>query len=73
VSLGQIPHNLRHRLASYLVRTGTDPKTVQNLLRHSNVKTTLQLYAHSVSDDRLAAQGQALAALLRPPVTAAVN
>jgi site-specific recombinase XerC len=43
VSLGQIPHNLRHRLASYLVRTGTDPKTVQNLLRHSNVKTTLQL------------------------------
>lgn len=66
-------HNLRHSLASYLVRTGTDPKTVQNLLRHSNVKTTLQLYAHSVSDDRLAAQGQALAAFLQPPVTAVVN
>ena len=52
-------HNLRHSLASYLVRTKTDPKTVQTLLRHANVKTTLQLYAHSVSEDRMAAQGLA--------------
>jgi integrase len=44
-------HNLRHSLASFLVRIRTDPlvrirtdpKTVQTLLRHSNVKTTLQL------------------------------
>jgi integrase len=66
-------HNLRHSLASYLVRSKSDPKTVQNLLRHSNVKTTLQLYAHSVSDDRLAAQGQMLAAILQQPATSAVN
>jgi integrase len=66
-------HNLRHSLASYLVRSHTDPKTVQTLLRHANVKTTLQLYAHSVSEDRLAAQGQALAAFLQPPATAAIN
>ena len=58
-------HNLRHSLASYLVRSKTDPKTVQALLRHSDVKTTLQLYAHSVSEDRLAAQGQVLDAILR--------
>ena len=45
-------HNLRHSLASFLVRSKTDPKTVQALLRHSDVKTTLQLYAHSVSEDR---------------------
>jgi integrase len=45
-------HNLRHSLASFLVRSKTDPKTVQALLRHSDVKTTLQLYAHSVSADR---------------------
>jgi integrase len=57
-------HNLRHSLASFLVRTKTDPKTVQALLRHSDVKTTLQLYAHSVSEDRMAAQGQALDAIL---------
>jgi integrase len=66
-------HNLRHSLASFLVRTNTDPKTVQNLLRHSNVKTTLQLYAHSVTDDRLAAQGQMLAAILQQPATSAIN
>jgi integrase len=66
-------HNLRHSLASYLVRSKTDPKTVQTLLRHSNVKTTLQLYAHSVSEDRMAAQGLALAAFLQPPATGAVN
>jgi integrase len=58
-------HNLRHSLASFLVRSRTDPKTVQALLRHSDVKTTLQLYAHSVSEDRLAAQGEVLGAILQ--------
>ena len=56
--------NLRHSLASFLVRTKTDPKTVQALLRHSDVRTTLQLYAHSVSEDRMAAQGEVLGAIL---------
>ena len=51
-------HNLRHSLASFLVRIRTDPKTVQTLLRHSDVKLTLQCYTHSVSEDRMAAPGQ---------------
>ena len=33
-------------------------------LRHSDVKTTLQLYAHSVSEDRMTAQGAMLHAIL---------
>ena len=57
-------HNFRHSLASYLVRSKTDVKTVQALLRHSDVKTTLQLYSHSVSEDRMAAQGSMLRAIL---------
>ena len=57
-------HTLRHSLASFLVRSKTDPKTVQSLLRHSDVKTTLQLYAHSVSADRMTAQGEMLHAIL---------
>jgi integrase len=57
-------HNLRHSLASFLVRTKTDPKTVQTLLRHSDVKFTLQYYTHSVSDDRMAAAGAMLTAIL---------
>ena len=47
------------------MRTKTDPKIVQALLRHSDVKTTLQLYAHSISEDRMAAQGQVLEAILK--------
>jgi len=57
-------HNFRHSLASFLVRIKTDPKTVQTLLRHSDVKFTLQYYTHSVSDDRMAAAGAMLFAIL---------
>jgi integrase len=57
-------HNLRHSLASFLVRIKTDPKTVQTLLRHSDVKMTLQCYTHSVSEDRMAAEGAMLIAIL---------
>jgi integrase len=56
-------HNLRHSLASFLVRIGTDPKTVHTLLRHSDVKLTLQCYTHSVSEDRMAAAGAMLTAI----------
>jgi len=38
----------------------TDPKTVQTLLRHSDVKLTLQCYTHSVSEDRMATAGAML-------------
>jgi len=57
-------HNLRHSLASFLVRKGTDAKTVQAVLRHSDVTTTLGIYAHSMSEDRLAAQDDMLAAMM---------
>jgi integrase len=59
-------HNLRHSLASFLVRNGTDVKTVQKMLRHSDVSTTLGIYAHSMSEDRLAAQVDMLSAIMTP-------
>jgi hypothetical protein len=40
-------HNLRHSLASFLIRIRTDPKTVQTLLRHSDVKLRLERVLHS--------------------------
>jgi integrase len=58
-------HNLPHSLASFLVRIKTDPKTVQTLLRHSDVKMTLHCYTHSVNEDRMAAEGAMLIAILR--------
>jgi len=57
-------HNLRHSLASFLIRMRTDPKTVQTLLRHSDVKFTLQFYSHAVSQDRMTAAGEMLIAIL---------
>src|SRR5262249_49412397 len=57
-------HNLRHSHASFLIRIKTDPKTVQTLLRHSDVKLTLQFYTHAVSRDRMAAAGKMLTAIL---------
>jgi integrase len=56
-------HNFRRGLASRLVNQGTDVKTVQGLLRHSNVKTTLGLYTHQVNSSMLAAQDSMLRAL----------
>ena len=64
-------HNLRHSLASFLVRKGTDVKTVQKLLRHSDVATTLGICAQSMSEDGLAAQEDMLAAMM--PKSNAVN
>jgi integrase len=57
-------HNLRHSLASFLIRIRTDPKTVQTLLRHSDVKLTLQFHTHAVSRDCMAAAGKMLTAIL---------
>lgn len=56
-------HNFRHGLASWLVNQGTDVKTVQGLLRHSNVSTTLGLYAHRVNSSMMAAQESMMRAL----------
>ena len=54
-------HNLRHGLSSLLVTDKiTDAKTTSEMLRHSDVKTTLALYTHSTNDQRVAAQGKVL-------------
>ena len=42
----------------------TDPKIVRTLLRHSDVKLTLQFYTHAVSRDRMVAAGKMLTAIL---------
>jgi integrase len=39
-------HNLRHTFATWMLELGESPKTVQTLLGHSTVATTLDLYSH---------------------------
>jgi len=59
-------HTFRHSLASFLVHSKTDVKTVQSLLRHADVKTTLQLYTHTIDEAKMAAEGAVLNAILQP-------
>jgi integrase len=49
-------HNFRHSLATFLVSRGKDVKTIQGLLRHAKVTTTLDLYSQAIDSSKLAAQ-----------------
>lgn len=57
-------HNLRHSLSNWLVnKAKVEPKTVQGILRHSRIQTTLDLYTQQDNDEARAAQGEFLRAL----------
>jgi integrase len=49
-------HNFRHSLATFLVSRGKDVKTIQGLLRHAKVTTTLDLYSQAIDAAKLDAQ-----------------
>ncbi|MBV8673241.1 MAG: tyrosine-type recombinase/integrase, partial [Acidobacteriaceae bacterium] len=60
-------HNLRHSLSNWMVNKGkVEPKTVQTMLRHSRIQTTLDLYAQQDSEETRAAQGAYLRAMRMP-------
>jgi integrase len=57
-------HNLRHSLSNWMVnKAKVDPKTVQGILRHSRIQTTLDLYTQTDGDETRIAQGRYLEAL----------
>lgn len=43
-------HDLRHTVASFLINANENPKVIQQLLGHSNISTTLDIYAHIMVD-----------------------
>jgi integrase len=57
-------HNLRHSLSNWLVnKAKVEPKTVQGILRHAKIQTTLDLYTQEDSDETRAAQSEFLNAV----------
>jgi integrase len=56
-------HNLRHALSSYLLEVGTDPKTIQDMLRWADPTMLMKTYAHSRMDKRREAQDKMVAAM----------
>jgi integrase len=57
-------HNLRHSLSNWMVnKAKVEPKTVQGILRHAKIQTTLDLYTQDDGDETRAAQGEYLTAL----------
>lgn len=52
-------HNLRHTVATLLLKKGENIKTIQELLRHADISTTLNTYSH-VLDEMKAASAERL-------------
>ena len=57
-------HNLRHSLSNWLVtKAKENPKTVQGILGHARIQTTLDLYTDEDLDEMIAAQEKFLDAV----------
>ena len=57
-------HSFRHSLATNLRALGVDVKVAQELLRHANSRSTLDLYTRAVSSDKRAASGRQFGLLM---------
>ena len=57
-------HSFRHSLATNLRSLGVDVKVAQELLRHANSRTTMDLYTQAVSADKRSASQRQIELLL---------
>lgn len=48
-------HDLRHAFASLLIKVGTNPKLVSELMGHSDVAFTWSVYVHTDDEAKAAA------------------
>jgi integrase len=60
-------HTFRRTCASLLKAESTDVKVVQELLRHSNISTTMNLYVQAFSEDARQAQSKIIEKVKNTP------
>jgi len=59
VGIGNISwHTFRHTYSTLLHANGEDPKVVQELLRHSSIKVTMDVYTQAVTATKRKAQSR---------------
>jgi len=63
-------HTFRHTYSTMLRSAGTDIKVQQELLRHANIQTTMNVYTQAVSDQKRAANSKVVEMVLSPAKTA---
>jgi integrase len=51
-------HRFRHTFGTILNANGENPKVIQELLRHANLKATMDTYVQAVSDEKRKAQSK---------------
>jgi len=68
-------HTFRHSFSTWLKSNGEDIKVVQELLRHSTSRMTLDTYSQALGADKRKAQGRVVAMISAglPPLSSAAN
>jgi integrase len=59
-------HTFRHTYSTLLRSVGTEFKVMQELLRHSSLRSTLDVYTQAISPAKHAAQAAVLALVFAP-------
>ena len=68
LGIGKISwHTFRHTYSCLLHANGEDPKVVQELLRHSSIKVTMDIYTQAVTSAKRKAQSRVVQMIVPKP------